>query len=157
MAWFLLIYSMKVAIPLFRNGVSPRIDIADSLLIYDIDNGVVKRKEKCSLTFEHAAQLISILQKKQITRIICAGCPQFFLRMLYFYGVEVVPGVTGDLEYIVKQLVDGKLSGTPLNGFTGRSCGYRHRHGRGGKGRAHQGKRKSNQAILEEEKHKNKK
>ena len=148
---------MKVAIPLFRNGVSPRIDIADSLLIYDIDNGVVKRKEKCSLTFEHAAQLISILQKKQITRVICAGCPQFFLRMLYFYGVEVVPGVTGDPEYIVKQLVEGKLSDIPLNGFTGRSCGHRRRHGRGGKGGARQGKRKSNQAILEEEKQKDKK
>jgi hypothetical protein len=37
---------MKAAIPLFRNGMSPRIDIADILLIYDIDNGVVKRKEK---------------------------------------------------------------------------------------------------------------
>ncbi len=57
---------MKVAIPLFRNGVSPRIDIADGRLIYDIDNG---RKEKCSLTFEHAAQLISILQKNEIARI----------------------------------------------------------------------------------------
>jgi predicted Fe-Mo cluster-binding NifX family protein len=148
---------MKVAIPLFRNGVSPRIDIADSLMIYDIDNGVIKKKEKCSLTFEHAAQLISILQKKQITRIICAGCPQFFLRMLYFYDVEVVPGVMGDPEYIVKQLVDGKLSDLPLNGFMGRSCGRRHRHGRSGKKGVRQDKRKSNQAILEEEKQEGKK
>jgi predicted Fe-Mo cluster-binding NifX family protein len=106
---------MKVAIPLFRNGLSPRIDIADSLLIYDIDNGAVKKKETCGLTFEHAAQLISILQKKQITRIICGGCPQFFLRMFYFYGVEVVPGVMGDPDHIVKQLVNGELPGIPLN------------------------------------------
>lgn len=148
---------MKVAIPLFRNGVSPRIDIADSLMIYDIDNGVIKKKEKCSLTFEHAAQLISILQKKKITRIICAGCPQFFLRMLYFYGVEVVPGMTGDPEYIVKQLVDGKLTGIPLNGFMGRSCGHRRRYGHGGQKGVRQDKTKSNQAIPEEKKHQNKK
>jgi predicted Fe-Mo cluster-binding NifX family protein len=148
---------MKVAIPLFRNGVSPRIDIADSLLIYDIDNGIVKGKETCSLTFEHAAQIIPVLQKKQITRIICAGCPQYFFRMLYFYGVDVVPGVTGDPENIVKQLIDGKFSDIPLNGFMGGSCGHRRRHGRGGKGGTHQGKRKSNQTILQQEKHKNKK
>jgi predicted Fe-Mo cluster-binding NifX family protein len=133
---------MKVAIPLFRNGMSPRIDIADSLLIYDIDNGVVKGKETCSLNFEHATQFISILQKKQITRIICAGCPQFFLRMLYFYGIEVVPGVMGNPEYIVKQLVDGKLSDIPLNGLMGRSCGHRRRHGRGSKGTADYGRNK---------------
>jgi predicted Fe-Mo cluster-binding NifX family protein len=148
---------MKVAVPLFRNGVSPRIDIADSLLIYDIDNGIVKGKETCSLTFEHAAQLISILQKKQIARILCAGCPQFFLRMLYFYGVEVVPGVTGDPEYIVKQWIDGKLSAVQLNGLMGRSCAQRRRHRRGGKGGTRQSKRKGNQAILEEEKQKDKK
>ena len=143
---------MKVAIPLFRNGVSPRIDIADSLLIYDIDNGIVKGKETCSLTFEHAAQLIPVLQKKQITRIICAGCPQFFLRMLCFHGVEVVPGVMGDPEYIVKQLIDGKLSDIPFNGFMGGNCGRRRRHGCGGKGRIRQGKRKCNQALLQEKK-----
>lgn len=142
MAWFLHIYYMKVAIPLFRNGVSPRIDISDSLLIYDIDQGVVKGKEKCSLTFEHAAQLVSILQKNQVTRIICGGCPHFFLRMLYFYGVEVVPGVIGDPELIVKQLVNGELPGIPLNGFMGRSCGHRRRYGRGGKSGVGQGKKK---------------
>jgi predicted Fe-Mo cluster-binding NifX family protein len=147
---------MKVAIPLFRNGVSPRIDIADSLLIYDIDNGVIKRKETCSLNFEYAAQLISILQEKQITRIICAGCPQFFLRMLYFYDIEVVPGVMEDPEYIVKQLVDGKLSDISFKGLMGRSCGHRYRHGRGGKGGDGHGKRKRNQAILEEVKQENK-
>jgi predicted Fe-Mo cluster-binding NifX family protein len=147
---------MKVAIPLFRNGVSPRIDIADSLLIYDIDKGVVKREEKCSLTFEHANQLISILQKKQINRVICAGCPQFFFRMLYFYGIEVVPGVMGDLEYIVKQLVDGKLSDIPLNEFPGRICRHRYRHGHGSEKGVRQGKKKSNRAVLEEQEQKNK-
>jgi predicted Fe-Mo cluster-binding NifX family protein len=148
---------MKVAIPLFRNGVSPRIDIADSLLIYDIDKGIVKGKETCSITFEHVAQIIPIIQKKQITRIICAGCPQFFLRMLCFYGIEVVPGVMGDPEYILKQLIDGEFSEIPLKGFMGGSCGHRCRHGRGVRGGTDQGKRKSHQALLREERHKNKK
>jgi hypothetical protein len=37
---------MKVAIPIFRNVVSPRVDISDGLLIYEIDNDVVKKKGK---------------------------------------------------------------------------------------------------------------
>ncbi|UCH96147.1 MAG: hypothetical protein JSV88_04635 [Candidatus Aminicenantes bacterium] len=151
---------MKVAIPLFRNGLSPRIDIADSLLIYDIDNGVVKRKEKCSLIFEHANQLIAVLQKNQITRIICGGCPQFFLRMLSFHGVEVVPGMIGDPDYIVKQLLNRELPGISLNGFMGKTCGHRRRYRRGRRGcksGVGQGKRGSHEAISEEEKQKDKK
>jgi predicted Fe-Mo cluster-binding NifX family protein len=141
---------MKIAVPLFRNIVSPRLDIADSLLIYDIDNGVIKEKKKCSLTFEHAAQLMAILKKNEITRVICAGCPQFFLRLLYFYGIEVVGGAMGDPDQIVKQSIDGELPDTPADGFKGRGCGHRRRHGHGVK-------RVSNAAILEEIKQQNQK
>jgi predicted Fe-Mo cluster-binding NifX family protein len=134
-AWhgFCMDVFMNVAIPLFKNRVSPRIDIADSLLIYRIDNGVVKGQEKCNLSFEYASQLVSILKKNQIEKIICGGCPQFFLRMLYLYGVEVIPGVIGDPDYIVKQLLSGKLPDILLNEFIGKGCRRRHRQGGRGK------------------------
>ena len=109
MAWFLPSYYMKVAVTIFRNGVSPRVDIADTLFIYDIENGVIQKKEKCSLIFDHPAQLISVLQKKQIATVLCGGCPQFFSRMLFFNGFEVMPGLAGDPELVIKNLIDGKL------------------------------------------------
>jgi predicted Fe-Mo cluster-binding NifX family protein len=101
--------------------------------------------------------LIAILKKNEITRVICAGCPQFFLRMLYFYGIEVLACVMGDPEHIVKQLVNGELTGAPADGFIGRGCGYRRRHGHGGKSGHARAKRVSNEAILEEKKQKNEK
>ncbi|NIM15872.1 MAG: hypothetical protein GTO45_28080 [Candidatus Aminicenantes bacterium] len=124
---------MKVAIPVFKNGVSPRVDISDTLLIYNIDNGVVKEKEKCSLDFDQPFQLVSFLQEKGISTILCGGCPQFFWRMLFFYGFDVVPGVMGDPEDLVKLLAAGKLPGmsSSYRGYMGRSCGRRERF-RGG-------------------------
>ena len=110
MAWFLLAECMRVAVTVFRNGVSPRVDIADTLLIYDIENGVIQEKEKCSLIFDHPTQLISVLQKKQIATVLCGGCPQFFSRMLFFNGFEVMPGLAGDPELVIKNLIDGKLN-----------------------------------------------
>jgi len=126
---------MKVAIPIFRNGVSPRIDIADSLLIYDIDNGKIKKKKKCSLTYEHSAQLISILRNKQITRVICSGCPQFFLRMLCLYGVKVIPGVVGNPDTIIKQMMNGEISDITADGLKMRSSRSRSRYGGRGRGK----------------------
>jgi predicted Fe-Mo cluster-binding NifX family protein len=107
---------MKVAIAIFRNGVSPRVDISDSLLIYDLENSSIKNRETCSLSFEQPSELVSFLQKKDIRKIICGGCPQFYLRTLNFYGFDVIHGLSGNPGHIVKSLIDGKLDGLPVNG-----------------------------------------
>jgi predicted Fe-Mo cluster-binding NifX family protein len=100
---------MKVAIAVFRNVISPRLDTSDSLLIYDIDKDVVNKKEKCSLTFDQPDQLTSILLKKEITAVICGACPQYFSRILLFHGVDVLTGLTGEPENIIKMLISGQL------------------------------------------------
>jgi predicted Fe-Mo cluster-binding NifX family protein len=79
-------------------------------LIYDIENGVIQNKEECNLVFDQPPQLISFLHKKQIVAIICGGCSKFFSRMLFFNGFEVIPGLTGDPELVIKNLIDGKLN-----------------------------------------------
>jgi predicted Fe-Mo cluster-binding NifX family protein len=127
---------MKVAVTVFKNGVSPRVDIADTLLIYDIENGVIREKEKCSLNFDHPAQLISVLQKKEIATVICGGCSQFFSRMLFFNGFDVMPGLIGDPEHIIKNLIDGKLNHISLE--TCAPFGRKHRR----RNQFHRGKNK---------------
>jgi len=117
---------------MFKDGVSPRLDIADSLVIYDVDAkvGIAARNEKCSVDFEQPFQLISFLQKKGISTVLCGGCPQFFRRMLFYYGFEVISGVMGDPEELVKLLAAGKLPGmssSSSRGSMGRSCGRRGR------------------------------
>lgn len=118
---------MKVAVAIFRNGVSPRIDVTDSLMVYDIEDGIVKNQEKCALSFEQPADLVSVLQKKEIEKILCGGCPQFYLRTLAFYGVDVLRGLSGNPDHIIKSLIDGQLDDLPM---INEPC-KRHRRGRG--------------------------
>ena len=101
---------------MFKNGVSPRIDITDSLFIYNVEKGSVTGQEKCPLSFEQPAELVSLLQEKDIKKIICGGCPQFYLRALNFYRFDVVHGVSGEPDRIIAQLIDGKLDSLPLSG-----------------------------------------
>jgi predicted Fe-Mo cluster-binding NifX family protein len=117
---------MKVAVTMFKNGVSPRVDITDSLLIYNIEKGSVIGQEKYPLSFEQPSELVSFLLEKDIEKIICGGCPQFYLRSLNLYRFDVVHGVSGEPGRIIAQLLDGKLDNSPLN----RPC-KRHRGGRG--------------------------
>ena len=121
---------MKVAIPVFKNGVSPRIDVSDSFLVYDIHDGTVKHKKMRNLAFEYPSQLIAFLQKNKIKQVICGGCPQFFLRALLFYGFDVAAGLSGNPEHIMKLFVEGKLKNHPLYGPeapSSRRCGRRKR------------------------------
>lgn len=116
---------MKVAVTIFRNGISPRVDVTDSLLIYDIENSTIKKQETCNLSFKQPAELVSFLQEKDISKIICGGCPQFYLRTLNFYGFDVTHGISGNPDHIVKSLIDDTSNTIPAD----KSCG-RNRRGR---------------------------
>jgi len=120
---------MKVAVTIFKGGVSPRLDITDSLWIYQIDeeHGNFLLKEKCEAAFEHVDQMIRLFTEKDVTRILCGGCPQFLLRMLILHDLEIIPGVMGDPEESIKQLAQGKFPPPllGLGGLPGRFC----RHG----------------------------
>ena len=113
-------------------------DISDSLLIYDIREGAVNREEMCSLIYDEPYQLVSILQEKNISALVCGGCPRFFMRMFRFHDVEVIPGMTGNPEHVVKRLVQEKRPFLPAAEFPG---GCRRRRGKL--------KQKTNQKIKE--------
>ena len=100
---------MKVAVTTFKNSVSPRVDISDSLSIYNIEKGSVTGQEKCPLSYDQPSELVSFLQEKDIKKVICGGCPQFYLRALNFYRFDVVHGVSGEPDQIIAQLIDGQL------------------------------------------------
>jgi predicted Fe-Mo cluster-binding NifX family protein len=129
---------MKVAVTVFKNRVSPRIDVSDSLFIYEIDAGTVEQIKIIPLGFEYPAELISLLQQNGINKILCGGCPHFFSRALLLSGFELLSGLSGDTEQVMKMLAEGKLEHLPGRGPAGsfaRGCGR--------KRRARQGKRKN--------------
>jgi len=124
---------MNVAVTMFKGGVSPRLDISDSIWVYHIetDKKTVTLLEKCSFSFAQPAQLVMFLKEKRITAVVCGGCPHFFLRMLVSHGVKVVPGIIGDLDQVLNRLAQGNLayySPADFNGLPGRYC---RRHCRG--------------------------
>ncbi len=107
-------------------------DIAERFLVYDIENGAISRKEECPLVPDQPFQLVSLLRERGVKTIICGGCPQFLLRMLFSNGLEVLPGLSGDPEDVVHMLVDGSLNHIPPYTPFGRRCRNR---GRGDSGR----------------------
>lgn len=100
---------MKVAVTVFKENLSPRLDISDSWWIYEVE----KKKrtavlmEKCVIAFEHPVLLINFLKEKYIATVLCSGCPHFYIRMLSYHGFEVISGLSGDPAQLVNQWVSG--------------------------------------------------
>lgn len=118
---------MKVAVTMFKQRISPRLDIADSLWIYLIDktNKTATLMEICSAPCDPPFLWLTVLMEKGINTIICGGCPHFFLRMFVFHNIDVVPGVLSDPEQVLAWLANGKhLEDSPLlvNRFSYPSC-----------------------------------
>jgi len=61
---------MKIAAALFKNALTPRLDITDSLIIYNINNGSIIEKEKMNIDFNIPGQLILQLKKEKVQIIL---------------------------------------------------------------------------------------
>jgi len=109
---------MKVAVAIFKDVVAPRLDIADSVIIYEIKNKVLKSKEKFRLFFDRPYYLIALMEEEKLTSILCGSCPPFLLRALDVHDFDVKWGLMGDPDKLIKSLIEGKYKnlkiGNPL-------------------------------------------
>jgi len=127
---------MKVAIPMFRGGVSPRFDIAECIDVYDVDvtEGVSEKLETLTtFNVEEPYQLVLSLQRKKVDAVICSGCPGFFLRLLFCHGIEVISGVMGSPGDLLSAFTRGSISSSTFPGGGDRCCGGKRRMRRGGR------------------------
>ncbi|MCU0287576.1 MAG: NifB/NifX family molybdenum-iron cluster-binding protein [Acidobacteria bacterium] len=124
------IENMKVVVTVFRGVISPRVDIADSLWIYDVDKEkkIASLREKCSAeACEHPLQLIAFLREKGIHTLVCGGCPQFFLRMLAFHDIKVTPGIMGDPVQFLRLMACEKMTDPSPTSMPGPRIRHRRR------------------------------
>ncbi|MCP4151007.1 MAG: hypothetical protein GY757_24905 [bacterium] len=111
---------MKVAVPVYKESLSPRLDISDGLVIYLLDKGIVKQRKTVNPFPEQPSQLIAALQKEEVTKIIVAGCPKYFLRILLFNKFEVLCSTSNSADKALHLFLDNKLD--TLSPTSGNYC-----------------------------------
>jgi predicted Fe-Mo cluster-binding NifX family protein len=100
---------MRIAIPLFGSRVSPRFGCEPEILIVDIE----ERKEINRQTFStmglEIPQQISLLSSLGVDTLICGGIDIFSRRSLSGKGFQIIPGVIGEADEVLKYFLLGKL------------------------------------------------
>ena len=124
---------MKVAIPLFKDRISPRFDVCPEIWIIELNNGEVINQEKWPMKSFNLQQRLDQLTSKGVDKIICGGIDSFCMDHLGNRGIDVIHNVAGEAGEVLNLFMRGVLRpGFYCNGKKGRGfCGWR----RGPRGR----------------------
>ncbi len=114
----------RVAVTVFRGMVSPRLDAAEDIWIYEIENGNIRRDSVYQVDTEHPVQVAEFLQKDNVGTIICGGCPSYYMNVFVCFGLIVYPGLDGEPDLVIERYMSGDFP-EPLHIQNALKCRYR--------------------------------
>ncbi len=125
---------LRIAIPVWEGRVSPVLDVAEHLLIVDVDNGreVGRSVERFGpVILPQRAHRISELR---VGVMICGAISRPLADMLLASGIRVFPCIIGEVEDVLRSYLDDGLTDPSffMPGYAG-PPGRRRRHGRRGR------------------------
>lgn len=124
---------MKVAIAYWHGRVSPVFDVAQNVLLVDVENGretarVKKTLQRNNSSFERTQLILQF----GVKLVICGAISEQFLVLLQSAGVGVLSNVCGSTEDVLQAFLNGTLRSSDffMPGFHNRRQRYRKRRGR---------------------------
>ncbi len=104
--------SKRVLIPLFKDEVAPRFDLASEAMITLIgEDGVPGRTEDFLLPHAGAEGLCDLILRKDVDVVVCGGIEEEYYHYLRWRRVEVVDNVAGLAREALNRLALGQLKG----------------------------------------------
>jgi len=123
---------MRIAVPEWKGRVSPVFDVARELLVVDFEDRRELRRSLESLAQTLPPLRADGLAQRGVNVLLCGGISAPLLRMLEARGIDVIPGISGDVSQVLQGYLAGELTDRrfAMPGWRGPG-GRRYRGGRG--------------------------
>ena len=99
----------KIAIPVFNKRISPLFDVAGRFAIIEIRDGVVIGSHASDMSGDSGIGKVEKLLSERVTVIICSAISRVFSEHITVKGMELIPGVIGDVDDVVRDYLDNNL------------------------------------------------
>jgi predicted Fe-Mo cluster-binding NifX family protein len=99
---------MKVAVPVWKNNISPVLDAAKTIRIYEIDESGIKILGEINFKNNEYDAALIIAENAEV--LVCGALSDVLEARLNALGVKVHPWVMGEIEDIVKCYSVGGIS-----------------------------------------------
>lgn len=100
---------MKIAIPVWRERVSPVFDVAQHLLLFELTDVAEVSRQEVLLPEAEPGRRARRLADLHVQTLICCAVSQPLKTALVSHGIEVFDQVCGDVEEIVAAYRNGTL------------------------------------------------
>jgi predicted Fe-Mo cluster-binding NifX family protein len=102
-------FEMLVAVPLFRNEVSPRFGHATEVALARVESGKMGEIQRVVLPGRGGRQVYATLVSLKPAVVICGGIHRSWQGMLERDGIAVVWGVIGEAQDAISSYAAGSL------------------------------------------------
>jgi predicted Fe-Mo cluster-binding NifX family protein len=115
---------MKIAVTRWGSRVAPLFDVARGFYIIEFAENEVKggrEMEMDGVTFSRPA----LLHETGVELLICGGISEYFHRQLTTLGIKVIHSVSGEIDAVIGQFLQGLLTAKSPGREQGTSKGHR--------------------------------
>jgi len=107
---------MNIALPLFGDEISPRLDHAGKFLIARVQEGKVTLVQRIKMEEQNAIQRAQDLVRRKVNKVICGGVDDFSIRIFNGMGIEVIPWVSGDAREALDSFLKDRFRAGSVDG-----------------------------------------
>ncbi|MBN2577794.1 MAG: NifB/NifX family molybdenum-iron cluster-binding protein [Pirellulales bacterium] len=100
---------MNLAIPIWQGRVSPVFDVAEQLLLVEMDGDAERSRRTEILPQESAECRARRIAGLGVTTLVCGAVSRPLESLLWAQGIEVLPRVCGDVEDVLQAYRVGAL------------------------------------------------
>lgn len=122
---------MLIAVPVFRSRVSPVFDVAQTLVLVNVDDGVESGRREISLSGLRPKERSALLVREGADTLICGAITRFSRHLVEIVGIRIHGGVAGGVDQVLSAFYQNRLDQSCFR-MPG-CCRRRGRHGRGGR------------------------
>ena len=115
---------MKIAVSEYENNVATAFDFANEVIVFTCEGGKVMKKEQVLLNEQFIPLRCTKLKSCGIDILICGAISNPSTYMLQHQGIEVISGITGNIEAVTREFLRGGINSPQywLPGFSGTGC-----------------------------------
>jgi len=100
---------MKIAIPVWNERVSPVFDVAEKILIADVESGIEKARSEYQLKSTNPAARATEIANLGIDVLICGAISRPLEVMITANGVGLIAQVCGNVNEVLSAYIAGRL------------------------------------------------
>jgi len=132
---------MKIALPTFNGRISPVFDVAQKLVLVEVDGANELSREEHVIPSKIFARRAAHLSELGVEILLCGAISRPLAMMITAQGIEVVSFISGEVDEVLAAYLQGRLADPTF--FMPGCCGRRRqfrggfgaRRGRGKRGR----------------------